>query len=124
MDTISLPARKVGDALLLVAAAEVEPRDVLTRVHLPRAEHDRVEPAGDLLPHSARRIEVGAGLVDIGKLHGLADGQHTGVRRLLAGDHAEQRRLASAVRADDTDDAAWREREAEIFDEQLVAEAL
>jgi hypothetical protein len=42
---------------------------------------------------------------------------------LLAGDHAEQRRLAGAVRADDADDAARRQLEAEVVDQQPVAEA-
>ncbi len=42
----------------------------------------------------------------------------------LAGDHAEQRGLAGAVRPDDTDDAAGRQLEGEIVDQQVVAEAL
>ena len=43
---------------------------------------------------------------------------------LLADDHAEQRRLARAVRADHADDAARRQLEGEIVDQQHVAEAL
>ena len=39
-----------------------------------------------------------------------------------AGDHAEQRRLARAVRADDADDPAGREREVHVLEQQLVAE--
>src|SRR4029077_8324556 len=38
--------------------------------------------------------------------------------------HAEQRRLARAVGADHTDDAAGRQPETEILDQQMVAEAL
>jgi hypothetical protein len=43
---------------------------------------------------------------------------------LLAGDHAEQRGLAGAVGADDADDAARRQLEVEVVEQQLVAEAL
>ena len=43
---------------------------------------------------------------------------------LLAGDHAEQRGLAGAVRADHADDAGRRQREGEVVDEQAVAVAL
>src|SRR5262245_22352602 len=46
------------------------------------------------------------------------------VRLILAGDHAEQRGLAGAVRADHADDAAGRQLEGEIVDQQVVAETL
>ena len=46
------------------------------------------------------------------------------VRLLLAGDHAEERRLAGAVGADDPDDAAGRQLERKLVDEQPVAVAL
>ena len=42
----------------------------------------------------------------------------------LPGDHAKQRGLAGAVRADHADDAARRQFEREIVDQQLVAETL
>ena len=42
----------------------------------------------------------------------------------LPGDHAEQRRLAGAVRADDADDRARRHLEAQVVDQQAVAEGL
>ena len=45
------------------------------------------------------------------------------VRLLLAGDHAEKRRLAGAVGADDADDAAGRQLERKLVDEQPVAVA-
>ena len=53
-----------------------------------------------------------ARLVDVGELDRLAEAQRAAVGLLLAGDHAEQRRLAGAVGADDADDAAARQREA------------
>ncbi len=40
------------------------------------------------------------------------------------GDHAEQRGLAGAVRPDDADDAARRQLEGEIVDQEVVAESL
>ena len=81
-------------------------------------------PAGDLLPDGLVGVERVARLVDVGHLHGLADAQRARVGLLLAGDHPEERRLARAVGADDADDAAGRQREAEVLDEQVVAEAL
>ena len=54
---VALAAGEVADALLLVAALEVEPRDVLARVDLALAELDDVVPAADLLPDGARGIE-------------------------------------------------------------------
>ena len=68
VDAVPLAAGEVADPLLLVRPAEVEPGDVLARVHLALAELDRVEAAGDLLPDRALRVEVAAGLVDVGEL--------------------------------------------------------
>jgi hypothetical protein len=57
-------------------------------------------------------------------LHGLAEAQRTAVRLVLPRNHAEQRRLAGAVGPDDADDAAAREVEGQVVDQQRVAEAL
>ncbi len=54
-------------------------------------------------------------------LHRRADAQLAAVRAFLPGDHAEQRGLAGAVRADDADDAALRQVEVEVVEQQLVA---
>ena len=62
-----------------------------------------------------------AALIDVAELDGLAETKRAVVRLFLAGHHAEQRRLAGAVRADDADDAAARQREVQIVDQQLVA---
>src|SRR5262249_60238166 len=45
-------------------------------------------------------------------------------RLLLPGNHAEQRRLAGAVRTDHADDPAAREREVEVLDQEVVTVAL
>src|SRR5262249_36501661 len=84
---------------------------------------DQVLAAADLLPDRVRRIEIGARLVDIRQLHRVADLQGAAVRRLFARDHAEERRLAGAVRAHHTDDACGRQRERQVLDEPPVAEA-
>ena len=57
-------------------------------------------------------------------MHRLADLDGAAVGLFLAGDHAEQRGLAGAVRPDDADDAARRQLEGEIVDQEIVAEAL
>src|SRR6185503_4866925 len=124
MDAVPLAAREIRDALLLVGALEVEPRDVLARIDLALAELDRVVAARDLLPDVVRRVEVGPRLVDVGELDGLADAEGPVVGLRLAGDHPKQRRLAGAVRADDADDAGGGQREGEVVDEEPVAEAL
>jgi hypothetical protein len=69
-------------------------------------------------------LEVLAALLDERHLRGRADLDGAAVGLLLARDHAEQRRLAGAVRADDADDRAGRHLEAEVVDEEAVAEAL
>ena len=65
-----------------------------------------------------------AGLVDVGQLDGVAQAELAGVGLLLAGDHAQQRRLAGAVGADDADDPRRRQGELQPVDEQPVAVAL
>ena len=69
-------------------------------------------------------VERVARLIDVADLHGLAEPQRAAVGLLLPGDHPEQRRLAGAVRADDADDAAARQREVDVVDQQQVAVAL
>src|SRR5437763_10371507 len=121
---VALAAAQVADSLLLVGPAEVEPRDVLTRVDLPIPELDRVVAARDLLPDRVRWLERLPRLVDVRELDRLAHAQHAGIRLLLADDHPEERRLAGPIRAYDADDAAGREREGEPLEQQPVAEAL
>src|ERR1700722_9615744 len=63
-------------------------------------------------------------LVDVGDLDRLSDPDVPGVGLLLTDDHLEQGRLTDAVRADDTDDAVTRQREAQPVEQQPVTEAL
>ena len=92
MDAVPLAAREVLDELLLVAAAEVEPRDVLARVDLALAELDHVLVAGDLLPHRVLPVQGAPRLVDVGELDRLAHLERAAVHLDLAGDHGRQAR--------------------------------
>ena len=95
----------------------------MARVHLALAELDRVAAARDLLPDCLLRVEVAAALVDVRELDRVADAIAR-VRLLLARDHPQERRLAGAVRADDADDPAGRQREGQVLEEEPVAVAL
>src|SRR5579883_3168285 len=124
VDAVALAARKLADLLLLVGSAEVERGAVGAAVHLAIAELDDVEAARQLLPHRLVGIERLAALVDVAELHRRADREGTRIGFLLAGDHLEQRRLARAVWTDHADDAARRQLERKVVDQQPVAEAL
>src|SRR3546814_2133041 len=109
MHAVALAARQLADLLLLVRPLEVEQPDIGPACHLAAAEVDLVLAVGDLLEHRLVGAQAVAALVDIAELDGLADPERALVGLLLAGDHAEQRRLAGAVRADPADDAARRQ---------------
>src|SRR6185436_16041400 len=100
-------ARQHPNLLLLIRPREVEPRHVSTRVHfaIPKLEH--VFTATYLLPDRLVRIER-ATLIDIREHDSLTFANSSCIRRLLFRDHAKQRRLASAVWTNHTDDAARR----------------
>src|SRR5262249_9440830 len=58
---------------------------------------------------------------DVGELHRVAEFERPVLRFFAAGDHAEERRLAGAVRTDDADDrAAWNAAR-EFVDQQSIA---
>ena len=80
-----------------------------------------VEPVRNLLPDIVLVVEVIAALVDIAEVDGRPDVDLARVRLFLAGDQLEQGRLAGAVGADHADDAARRQRERQILEQQLVA---
>src|SRR4029077_16988988 len=103
---------------------EIEGRNIAARVDLALAQHELVEPAGDFLPDVLGAVERVAALADIAEMRRLADADSAGVRLVLSGDHAEQGGLARAVRADHADDAARRQLEGEIVDQEAIAEGL
>src|SRR5215471_2481246 len=104
MHTVPLTTGQGADLLLLIAALEPEPARVRARGDLPFAQRDFLFSARNFLPGALVRLERGAALVDIGDLHGFAEHQLARVRLLLPDDHAEEGRLAGAVRPDDPDD--------------------
>src|SRR5690606_42014675 len=75
--SIALAARERADLTLLIAAAEVEPRDVGARVDRALAELNLVVAARDLVEHGAMGRQRLARLVNIADLHGLADRKST-----------------------------------------------
>src|SRR5690606_10530473 len=124
VNAVALAAREEPDLLLLVRALEVEGADIGAARHGGTAKLDDVGAARDFLPDGHVGIERVAALVDITHDDGLADLERAAVGLLLPGEHAEERGLAGAVRADDADDAAGRQLEGKIVDQELVAEAL
>src|SRR5260370_20361752 len=124
MHPVALAAGELPDPFLLVGAAEIEQRAIGAAGDLAAAEIDLLLAARNLLPHRVVGAERVARLVDIAELDRLAEAQLPAVRHLVFGDHAQQRRLAGAVRANDADDAAERQPEAQFLDQQMVAEPL
>ena len=109
VDAVALAARQLADVLLLVAALEVERADIgagaASRACRAGSCPGPPEISSQTFFFGVERV---AALVDIAEEHGLADPDRAGVGLFLAGDQAEQRRLARAVRTDDADDAARR----------------
>src|SRR5215472_9030643 len=121
MDAVAFAARELTHLLLLVRSAEIEQCAIGAARHLAAAEVDLVPAVRDFLPHRVGRNQGVAALVDITEPDRLADPEGPFVRDLLAGDHAEEGRLAGPVRADNPDDAAGRQAEIERVDEAPTA---
>ncbi len=117
-------AGQAADQLLLVLALEVEAAQVGARLDLHAVDVEDVQAAGHFLEHVVVAFQLVATLVHVGQLHRRPEHDLARVRRLLADDHLEQRRLAGAVGADDADDGAGRHQEAEVVDQQALAELL
>jgi hypothetical protein len=124
VDAVALAAGQHADLLLLVGAVEVELADVGAGVDVAAADAEDLLTAGDLLIDATCRGRARRGSGRRGDVDRLADLELAAVGLLLAGDHAKQRRLAGAVGADDADDAALRQGEVQVVEEQAVAEAL
>src|SRR4029079_18817540 len=75
VDAVALAAREVADLLLLVAALEVEPRDIGAARDLLLPDHEPVLAARDLLPDVLLWIERVARLVDVGELDRFAEAE-------------------------------------------------
>src|SRR3954470_21216283 len=124
MQAPALAAGELAHPLLLVGAAEVEAREIRPRGHLHLADGHGVQTAADVFEDALVRRELVAELVDVRELHGLADGDLAAIGLFRSGDHAKQRRLAGAIRADDADDGPGRYLERYLVDQQALAIAL
>src|ERR1051325_5667181 len=101
-----------------VVSPEIETGAVGPRVDGPPAELQLLPAAGDLLVDGPVGVERVAGLVHVGDLDGAPDHELAGVGLLRAGNQPEERRLPRAVGPDDPHDAAARQREAEVLEQQ------
>src|SRR5690606_25253119 len=124
VQTVALTTGQVLDALLLVAALEVEATEVSTRRHLEIADLEDIKAAGYLFPHRLVAVEILAALVDEGQLHHIAALDDAVVRLFVPGEQADQRGSTSAVRDDDADNGATRNLEAEVHVQHIVTEIL
>ena len=124
VQAVALTAGEHAGLLLLVRALEAERGHVGARGHLDVADLDVVQAVRDDLPQRLLGVDVGAGLVHVRDLHGLADLQLAAVQGLEADDGLEQGGLADAVRADHADDAVAGQGEGQAVDEDAVPEAL
>ena len=91
---------------------------------LPADEHRVAAPAGQRVAHRRIRIERLAALVERRHLQVDAERDLALVRRELAGQHLQQRRLAGAVRSDQPDAVAALDADREVAHDRRVAEAL
>ena len=124
VQSAALTAGEVAHQLLLVVALEVEAADVGTAGHDELPHHDVVQATRDVFPDRLVVGQVLAALVHKRQLGCLADQHLAAVGLLHALDHAEQRGLAGAVRADDAHDGPRRHLEVHVVQQHAPAEAL
>src|SRR5690349_3464801 len=125
MNAITFPTRKLSDLLLLVSAREIKPRAISARLNFAVTHHDDfVFAVRDFLPDRLIRVECISRLIDVSELHGLTHPDGSGVGLLLSGQHTEKCGLPGAVTADDSDDAARRDVETEIIEENFFTVSL
>src|SRR5262249_35163816 len=124
LDAVALSAGKLAHLRLLIRPAEVEPRDVRAAVHELFPEGELVLSARDLLEDRVVVEERLARLVDVAEVHRGAEVDAARVGLHDSGDELQERRLAGAVRSDDAEDGARRQREREVLDQRFAAQGL
>ena len=110
VDAVALAARERPTRFCWSVSLEVERAHVGARAHLALADHHPLVAAADLLPDGlaqASRARRATGRRR--RASRSRPAQLPSVGLLFAGDHPEERGLAGAVGADDTDDAAARQ---------------
>ena len=120
MDAIAFTTRQHANLFLLIRATEVEATHVGARRRLVVADLYQVLIARDFLPHGLAVVEAVARLVHGRQLDCGAERDAATVGLLRACDHAKQCCLARAVCTDHTHDAARRQHEAQIVDQQFI----
>src|SRR2546430_17465834 len=104
MQPATLAAGKWPDELLWIGTIEIEAAQIGTRRHFKAADGENVLSAGNRFP---RRLVVGqrlARLVDDGQLHSRTDTDLACVGLFFSRQHLYERRLASTVVANVSDD--------------------
>src|SRR5690554_4768934 len=121
---VSLTAREVLHIFLLIRTLKVEPSAIGARRDELPADIDLFCAFGDHIEDDLVRVKIVAALIDIAELYGLADLDRALIGLLFADDHPEEGRLTCAVRSDNSDDGAGRHIEAQVLEEEAIAEAL
>ena len=88
------------------------------------AQFHKVGAAGNFLPHIFVGVEIIAALVNKAQTDGFADFNFTRIGYFLTGDKAEQSRFTRTVWTNDAHNAALRNGEGQIFEEQFITISL
>ena len=124
METSAFTARERSDDLLLISALEVEAAEISTARHLKLTDFQNVQTVGNRFPNGLVVRERFSGLRNRAEFDGRSDIDFTGIRSFFTGDHLEERGLTGAVRTDHADDGSGRNGEAQIIDQETIAETL
>src|SRR5215207_3044206 len=111
MNAISFTARKLADPFLLIAARKIETGNICPRIHFALPERHEIQAIGDLVEDRLIRVERIARLIHVPELDRRTDLEFPGVGLFLLRDQTKQSRFPGAVRTDNPDNAARRERE-------------
>ena len=85
------------------------------------ADLHEVSTARNFFPDILVGIKRIAALVNKAQMDGIADHNFAAIGRFLAGNQTKQRRFTRTVRANHADNAARRDSEGQVFEQQLVA---
>ena len=121
MHPVAFTAGKQADLLLLIDTLEVERTHISARRGFVFAKLHKVGTTRNFFPYILVGIKVIAALVDKTQFDSLANFDFTRIGGFLSGYQLEQRRFTRTVRPDYADNTAWRNREGQVFEQQLVA---
>ncbi len=124
MHAVAFTTGQFANQLLLLYATEVEATYVSARRGFVVADLDILQPAGNFCPHRFLVIQGLSRLIHIRQLHGGAEAQFTCIGPFLIGENTEQGGFTRTVRTNDADNAAGRQVETQIVEQQFVTEGL